>query len=393
MKNKTLVWSVAGAGLVALAGLAYWMQHRGSPAVSIDAAGAPAQAQGGVGKAAAANPGAGDQRAAPGGPVVVEAAAVATTNLTDDALAVGSVLANEAVILRPEISGRVAQIRFAEGQRVRRGDALIELDDSVPRAELAQAEAQLALARSNFERTRDLAQQRFVSESAQDQAASALKVQDAAKVLAQTKLAKSVIRAPFDGVIGVRQIAIGDYVKEGQDLVPIQDTATVKTEFRVPERYLAQLKAGQRIELESDALAARRFGARVDFVDPKVDANARSVLVRARVANADGALRPGMFVRVRLIFEQRPQALTVPEEAIVPGQAPGAGGSRNYVYRVVGSGDQTRAVRTEVELGLRRDAAVEVLRGLAAGDRVVTAGQIKLRGDSTPVQVRGGAAS
>ena len=385
MKQKFVVWGVAAAGLLVLGAAGYWWQHRPSTAANV---------AGGAAVADAAASGAGPSGAKAGAraeAIVVEAAPVKPADLVDDVQAVGSILANEAVVLRPEISGRVAQIRFTEGQRVRRGDALIQLDDSVPRAELAQAEAQLALARSNFDRTRDLAKQGFVSESAQDQTASALKVQDAARVLAQTKLEKSTIRAPFDGVVGVRLVAIGDYVKEGQDLVPIQDTATVKAEFRVPERYLAQLKAGQRVDVDSDALAQRRFSARVDFIDPRIDANARSVLVRARVANVDGALRPGMFVRARLIFDQRSKALTVPEEAIVP--APAAGGSRNFVYRVVETGGQTRAVRTEVELGLRRDAVVEIKRGLSAGDRVVTAGQIKLREDGMTVQVRSGARS
>ena len=385
MKQKFVVWGVAAAGLLVLGAAGYWWQHRPSTAANV---------AGGAAVVDAAASGAGPSGAKAGAraeAIVVEAAPVKPADLVDDVQAVGSILANEAVVLRPEISGRVAQIRFTEGQRVRRGDALIQLDDSVPRAELAQAEAQLALARSNFDRTRDLAKQGFVSESAQDQTASALKVQDAARVLAQTKLEKSTIRAPFDGVVGVRLVAIGDYVKEGQDLVPIQDTATVKAEFRVPERYLAQLKAGQRVDVDSDALAQRRFSARVDFIDPRIDANARSVLVRARVANVDGALRPGMFVRARLIFDQRSKALTVPEEAIVP--APAAGGSRNFVYRVVETGGQTRAMRTEVELGLRRDAVVEIKRGLSAGDRVVTAGQIKLREDGMTVQVRSGARS
>ena len=385
MKQKFVVWGVAAAGLLVLGAAGYWWQHRPSTAANV---------AGGAAVVDAAASGAGPSGAKAGAraeAIVVEAAPVKPADLVDDVQAVGSILANEAVVLRPEISGRVAQIRFTEGQRVRRGDALIQLDDSVPRAELAQAEAQLALARSNFDRTRDLAKQGFVSESAQDQTASALKVQDAARVLAQTKLEKSTIRAPFDGVVGVRLVAIGDYVKEGQDLVPIQDTATVKAEFRVPERCLAQLKAGQRVDVDSDALAQRRFSARVDFIDPRIDANARSVLVRARVANVDGALRPGMFVRARLIFDQRSKALTVPEEAIVP--APAAGGSRNFVYRVVETGGQTRAMRTEVELGLRRDAVVEIKRGLSAGDRVVTAGQIKLREDGMTVQVRSGARS
>ncbi len=383
MKNKITVWAVVIAGLAALAVFAYWTQHRSTAPV----------AAGDVPKAAAAEAAKAPTRtdaaggAASGGPIVVEAVKVGAAELTDDVQAVGSILANEAVVLRPEISGRIAQIRFREGQHVRRGDVLFELDDSVPRAELAQAEAQLALARSNYERTRDLAQQRFVSESAEDQAASALKVQDSARALAQTKLSKSTIRAPFDGALGVRAVAVGDYVKEGQDLVAIQDTATVKVEFRVPERYLGSVRAGQRVDIETDAIAQRKFAARVEFIDPKIDSNARSVMVRGRVANADGALRPGMFARVRLVFEQRARALTVPEEAIVLAAA-GPGGSRNFVYRVVGEGDAARAVRTEVETGLRRDALVEIRKGLSAADRVVTAGQIKLRGDSVAVRVR-----
>ena len=185
MKQKFVVWGVAAAGLLVLGAAAYWWQHRPSAAANV---------AGGAAVADAAASGAGPSGAKAGAraeAIVVEAAPVKPADLVDDVQAVGSILANEAVVLRPEISGRVAQIRFTEGQRVRRGDALIQLDDSVPRAELAQAEAQLALARSNFDRTRDLAKQGFVSESAQDQTASALKVQDAARVLAQTKLEKS----------------------------------------------------------------------------------------------------------------------------------------------------------------------------------------------------------
>lgn len=372
MNKQWLFRAAVAAGLVALAGGAYLWQHR--PAAVV----APAD-NGGAGKGGQAAKGV-------GGPVVVEAAAVTIAALADDLQAVGSVRANEDVVLRPEISGRIAHIQFREGQRVRQDEVLIALDDSVPRAELAQAEAQFALARANFERTRDLARQSFVSESALDTAASALKVQEAARGLAQTRLAKSTIRAPFAGVVGVRQVAVGDYVKEGQDMVALQDTATVKVEFRIPERYLAQVRPGQKLGVETDALPRRQFAAKVEFIDPKVDAAARSVLVRGRVPNPDGALRPGMFARVRLVFEEKPRALVVPEEAVVPAAAGEV--SANVVYRLVGVGTRLRALRTPVETGLRRDAKVEILSGLAAGDRVVTAGQIKLRGDEAAVQVR-----
>lgn len=376
MKNKYLVWSSAAIGLAVLGFFGYRWQHRSSipPAPVARDVAAPAR---------------GGQTA--DGAITVEAARVATATLIDDLQAVGSIRANESVMLRPEISGRIAQIRFREGQRVAEGDVLVALDDSVPRAELAQAEAQLALAQSSFDRTADLEQQKFVSASAKDQAAATLKVQEAARVLARTRLAKSTIRAPFGGIVGMRLVAVGDYVKEGQDMVAIEDTATVKVDFRIPERYLAQVRTGQRLIMETDSLPQRQFGATVELVDPKVDSDGRSVLVRGRVANPAGLLRAGMFARVRLVFDQRANALTVPEEAIVPGVTPA--GSANFVYKLVGEDGAARAVRTRVETGLRRNAAVEIRSGLVAGDRVVTAGQIKLRGDEVPVRVRGGAAN
>ena len=369
-KKKVVIWSVVAVGLVAVAMWgARW--QAGQSATSPAPQASRADAAGGGGAAA-------------GAPIAVEVATVKAMSLSDDLQAVGTVRASESVVVRPEISGRVALINFREGQRVKRGDVLVALDDSVPRAELAQAEAQLALAQSNFDRTQDLARQNFVSASARDQAASTLKVQEAARELARTKLAKSAIRAPFDGVVGVRAIALGDYVKEGQDMVTLDDTQVVKVDFRIPERFLAQVRGGQRLSAQTDALPGKQFEAQVEFIDPQIDASNRTVLVRGRVANPAGALRPGMFARVRLVFEERADALVVPEEAIVPGLK---GGQKQTVYRVVGAGDALKAVRTEVETGLRREGWVELRSGVAVGDRVVSAGQIKLRGNDVPVRV------
>jgi membrane fusion protein (multidrug efflux system) len=162
---------------------------------------------------------------------------------------------------------------------------------------------------------------------------------------------------------------VGDYVKEGQDLVTLEDIAALKVDFRVPEQLLAALRPGQAVEMATDALPGRKYVATVDAIDPLVDQAGRAVLLRARLKNSDGQLRPGMFVRTRLIVAQRQNALTVPEEALVPV------GADQFVYRIADG----KAQRVKIRAGVRRGGAVEVLEGLAAGDTVVIAGQIKLR--------------
>jgi membrane fusion protein (multidrug efflux system) len=170
-------------------------------------------------------------------------------------------------------------------------------------------------------------------------------------------------------VIGIRQVSVGDYVKEGQDLVTLEDISSLKVDFRLPELLLIDLKRGQTVEVASDALPGRTYAATLDAIDPLVDQNGRAVILRARLKNTEGQLRPGMFVRTRLILEERANALTVPEEALMPS------GADQYVYRVVDG----KATRVQVKTGLRRGSQVEVTAGLQAGDVVVTAGQIKLR--------------
>jgi membrane fusion protein (multidrug efflux system) len=313
-----------------------------------------------------------------GGPVAVEVAEVATTTVQEDVDAVGTLRSNESVVVRPEISGRIERLNFTEGAAVQKGQVIVALDDSVPAAELAQAKANLALAESNYQRTQELEKQKFVSATAKDQALNGLRVAQANVQLAEARLAKTKIVAPFGGVIGIRQVSAGDYVKEGQDLVTLEDIAALKVDFRVPEQLLAALRPGQAVEMGSDALPGRKYVATVDAIDPLVDQAGRAVLLRARLRNSDGQLRPGMFVRTRLIMSQRQNALTVPEEALVPV------GADQFVYRVIDG----KAQRVKIRTGVRRAGAVEVVEGLAAGDTVVTAGQLKLR-DGVPVAAGG----
>jgi membrane fusion protein (multidrug efflux system) len=311
----------------------------------------------------------------------VEVARVKPADVADEVTAVGTVRANESVVMRPEISGRVAKLHFQEGQSVKRGQVLVSLDASVLAAEIQQAKAELALSRNNFKRTEELALREFVSERAKDEAAANLQIQEARIALAEARLAKSTIRAPFSGRVGLRQIAVGDYVREGADMFSLEDTATVKVDFRLPERYLPLVRPGQRLTMGTDALPGKDFGAAVELIDPLVDSNTRSFLVRGKLANAQGSLRPGMFARVRLALSERAGVLMVPEEAVT--LTPGQGGNTSFVFKVADG----KAMRTKVETGARRNAQVEIKSGLAAGDLVVTAGQIKIRGNESPVRI------
>jgi membrane fusion protein (multidrug efflux system) len=293
---------------------------------------------------------------------------VAAVDFVDEAVAVGNVKSNESVVLRPETAGRIAAIEFRDGTVVTRGTVLVSLDAAVQDAELQQARANLALAQSNHRRNQELLERKFVSQQALDNSAAALKVQEAAVQLAEAKVAKTRVRAPFAGMVGLRNVSVGDYVKEGQDLINIEDIATLRIDFRLPETYLGRIAKGQVVDVTTDALPGERFKAVLDAVDPMVDTGGRSISSRARLDNAAGKLRPGMFVRVRLQFGERKGALMLPEQAVVPG-------ARSTVFKVV----EGKVESVPVRLGVRRAGQVEVVEGLVAGDLVVTAGQMKLR--------------
>jgi membrane fusion protein (multidrug efflux system) len=290
---------------------------------------------------------------------------------------VGSLVSNESVVLRPEVSGRIEAIRFRDGETVRRGVVLVELDSAVQRAELQQARANLTLAESNFRRTQDLFGRKFVSQSSLDDARAKLEVARAGLALAQAHLQRMQIRAPFDGVVGIRSVSPGDFVQDGDALINLEDIATLKLDFRLPELYLDRVRPGQALELSSDVLPGEIHSATVEAIDPLVDVQGRAVRLRASLANPEMRLRPGVFARVRLILAERAEVAVVPEAALVP-----APGNTQFVYRV----EHGKVQRVMVKTGQRRDAMVEVVEGLAPGAVVVTAGQLKLR-DGASVNV------
>lgn len=355
---------MAAIGLGLAAGAAWWLQR---PAQ------APAVASVPAGRANA-------------GPPTVEVVRVATARIQDDAQAVGSLRSRQSVMLRPEVAGRVVQIGFEDGARVRRGQLLVQLDDVLPRAELSQAQAQLSIASANLQRNQELVAQNFVARRVLDESQASLQVAEAQVALAQARLQRMRITAPFDGTVGLRRINLGEYVKDGADLVNLEDTSALVVDFRLPERYQSRIAVGQTVQVQLDALPGKNFAARVQALDPLLDVDGRSIAVRATLsATAGKELRPGMFARVLTVFAVDEAALVVPEEAIVPQ------GGKQFVIRIEteGEGDATKYLsrRAEVQLGVRRGAQVQVTSGLTAGDTVVVAGQQRLQKDGTPVRV------
>ncbi|HEX9180258.1 MAG TPA: efflux RND transporter periplasmic adaptor subunit [Burkholderiales bacterium] len=317
----------------------------------------------------------------PGGkppPMPVKVAPVKVGTVNVEISAVGTLLAEEAVMIRPEIAGRVTAIHFQEGQPVAAGAKLVTLEGSEFQAQLAASNAEATLNRSRHDRAKDLYAKGFISSQALDDARGNLDKSLAQQREIQVRLAKTEIRAPFAGVAGLRQVSPGAYVSAGQDIARLENIATIKADFRMPELYLGKLKAGQEVSVRVDTYADEHFAGRIFAIEPVVDEQTRTVLVRARVPNANGKLRPGMFARIGVPLERRENAMVVPEQAVVPR------GKDTFVFRVVDG----KAALTKVQIGHRTPGEVEIVQGLKPGETVVTEGQIKLQ-DGLPVAPAG----
>lgn len=334
--------------------------------------GAPAPTAGAA--AAAAAPG-GPPAGAPGGggppgaaPLSVVTALPQRVPLGVEIEAVGTALANESVEITAKVSNRIEAIRFTEGQRVRRGTVLVELDRAQTAAELAEAEANLGESRNQFNRGRDLAVTAALSRAQLDQLETSVKTAEARVAAARARLADTVIRAPFDGRTGFRRVSVGGLVSPGAVITTLDDTSIIKLEFTVPQSFLGDLAPGLAVEAKVDGLEGRVFNGKVATLSPRVDPVTRSLAVRAELPNPDGTLRPGMFLSVKLRGRENP-TLVLPEQALVPDEG------RNYVF-VVADG---RAQRREVTTGLRRPGTVAIVQGLADDERVIIDGTFKAR--------------
>ena len=458
MASKKMYSVVAVAGILGASTLAWWLQTPKS-----DASATPAGAR----------------------PVGVEISQVKKQTLRDDAEAVGSLRSSQNIMLRPEVAGRVLSLGFADGARVHAGQVLVQMDDTLQRAEVQQSLAQMSIAKANHKRNQELVAQNFVSQRSLDESSAALQVADAQLGLSCARLERMRLIAPFNGVVGIRNVNVGDYVKDGADLINLENIGSLYVDYRLPERYQSKVSPGQTIEVKLDAFPGRLFKAKVEAVDPLIDANGRSIGVRAVLANTageavaatgknpgqgagaqtaaaapassassaqakaggpvasvpavkkpepnnrgvalpspqslgcpantfdrtrasaggeqSGPLRPGMFARVTAVFAVKPNALVVPEEAIVPQ------GGKQFVIKAVSPSElpapaasaasaaasapalppDTKFVsqRVEVKLGMRRGGQVEITEGLADGDTIVVAGQQRLQKDGSPLRV------
>jgi membrane fusion protein (multidrug efflux system) len=320
----------------------------------------------------------GDAAAKGGSPsnVAVEAAAAVATTSTEDLRAIGTLQSDESVQITSEIAGRITQIPLSEGAPVKADDILVQLDDALVRAEVDDTQARFVLAQGNLGRANSLAKSGNVTERARDEATTNEETARAALELAKVRLSKHTIRAPFDGVAGMRKVSPGAYITPGQPIVNLEKIDTLKIDFKLPELYLSQVKTGQTVEISVDALPGRTFTGTIYAIDPHLDVNGRALSIRARLENPELILRPGLFARIRVKGQVKRNVLVIPESAIVPR------GADKIVYLVKNG----QAKEAKVVLGGRHNGLVEILEGLAEDAMVVTAGQQKLK-DGSRVEI------
>lgn len=301
-------------------------------------------------------------------PTPVETAKPTVESITDNATALGSLRANEAVVIRPEVAGRIEAIHFEEGARVNKGDLLFSLDGAIARAEVQEWEATVAQSKRESDRVSDLIARKLASQNDFDAKRSLYAIDEARLASAKTRLSKTEIRAPFSGVLGLRQVSVGEYVNTGDALISLAQTDPLKLDFRIPETMATRARSGQSVQITLDAYPGETFAGRVFAIDPSVDAATRSVMLRAVLANPGGKLRPGQFANVQLALAQRANSLIIPEQALWPQ------GGKQFVY-VVRNG---RAELAEVKIGKRTAGRVEIVTGLTPTDEFIVAGQMKI---------------
>ena len=329
----------------------------------------PAGKDGGAGKGTAGQGGKGGPGAGKGGgrtPVGVFV--VRAKRLTDEVASTGSVLAEEATVIRSELAGRISSLNFKEGQRVSRGQLLFTLNAPENQAALQKQQLNIQLYQDQERRQRTLLAKEYISQQEYEQANNQLLTARAERQALQATLAKAAVRAPFSGVLGLSTTTVGTYLTPGTAVVSLARTRPVKIDFAVPGRFAAQVKTGD-VVLLTDEASARQYEARVYALDPQLDPVSRTLHARARFANQRDELLPGAFVKVNLVLDATADALQIPTEAVVPVAA-------GYQVFVVKNGKVT--VR-DIKIGARSDKLIQILGGLAVGDSVVRTGVLQIK--------------
>lgn len=309
-------------------------------------------------------------------PTAVNLAPSIERPLYDRVEAVGTARAAQAVVLLAEVPGRVAEIHFQQGQQVTRGQLLVTLDDRNARAELARAEAEYQRAKDDYRRGQQLVDRRAISQSEVDTFRTTLEAAQASRDVARANFSDHTIRAPFAGVLGLRQVDPGAYLQTGDPITTLDNVGHLEVDFQIPERYLAKLAVGLPVQIRNSAFENQTFEGSITHLDSRVNSSSRSLTVRARLNNPQGQLLPGQFLRVSVQLAQR-DALLVPEQAVI------TQGAQSYVFTV---SKDNRARRHPVTLGGRRDGWVEVTSGLTDKPDVVVNGHSRL-GSGQPVKV------
>ncbi|MFM8844290.1 MAG: efflux RND transporter periplasmic adaptor subunit [Gammaproteobacteria bacterium] len=315
----------------------------------------------------------GGQRSGPGGAGGPPPATVITSKVERRPFgpvieAVGTALARESVEITSKSANTVTTIRFAEGQRVAAGAILVELDRAQVAAALAEAEANLVEARNQFNRGRDLSVTSALSKAQLDQLETAVKTGESRVAAARARLDDTVIRAPFAGRTGFRKVSRGGLVSPGTIITTLDDSSVIKLEFTVPQSFLNDLAPGLAVEARAEGLGGRVFNGKITTIDSRIDPVTRAIAVRAELPNADAALRPGLFMSVRL--RGKPiETLMIPEEALVPEEG------RSFVFVV----EDGKALQREVRTGGREPGSVAIIDGLTGNETVIVEGTQRTR--------------
>jgi len=286
--------------------------------------------------------------------------------------AVGGLTASAAVEVSGELAGKVVDIGFTSGQGVEAGQVLVRLDTTVERAELDALMAAAELARLELARVAKLRERKFTSQAVYDAAKARLEEARARVRAKRASIAKKTICAPFSGFLGVRRVDLGQYLGAGMPVVTLTALDPIYADFTLPQRHLPSLDVGLAVQIQVSAYPGREFAGKIQVIEPGLDVASRNVRIRAVLDNPERRLRPGMFANVVIRLPERREVLTLPETAVVFRPY------GNAVYVVAAEGDKRIVSLRPVETGERREGRVEIVKGVAAGEIVVAAGQLKL---------------
>ena len=321
-----------------------------------------------------ANPRIAQDETKPVSPAIkVAVATVAQDEKSDVLTGIGELEATRQVKINAEVNGRVTAIFFRAGEVVQAGQTLVQLNDAPERGELARLKAQSVNAKLRLQRTKHLVPQQAATQEQLDQAQADYQViqGDIARVTALIEQKR--VKAPFSGVLGVRTVNLGEFVKSGAALVSLTDVNTLFANVTLPERDFAKLKPGQAIQIAVDAYPSRTFTGKVSTVEPRIDPGTRTLLVQAMIPNTEKLLTPGMYVKASIVMPTRERVLSVPETAVSYNTY------GDFVYAVQGSDEKKLSARLiQVKTGNRSHGRAVLLEGVKAGDRVVTSGQLRL---------------